>query len=90
MASSSHLSTLATVKSAKGHDLGLVKLIQTQTAKTTGKASKKTPVDKFQETHLAETAHLQEKTHMLHEEKMVHLANKKLKYKMANREEVAH
>ena len=89
-ASSSHSSTPATVKSAKGHDLGLAKLIQTQATKTTGKASKKTPVDKFQEIHLAETAHLWEKTHMLHEEKMAHLANEKLKYKMANQEVVVH
>ena len=89
-ASSSRSSTPATVKSAKGRDLGLAKLIQTQAAKTTGKASKKTPVDKFQETRSAETARLREKTRMLHEEKMARLANKKLKYEMANREAAAH
>lgn len=70
----------------KGQDAGLAKLLYLQATKAKGKALKKSPVEKFQDSKTAETSRLQEKAHMAHEQKMAHLANKKLKYEMANQE----
>jgi hypothetical protein len=70
----------------KGRDAGLVKLLYSQATKAKGKALKKSPVEKFQDSKTAETSRLQEKARMAHEQKMARLANKKLKYEMANQE----
>lgn len=87
--SSTRSNTPATAGSAGGRDLGLAKLAQMQATKSTGKAIKKTPVEKFQETRTAEISRLREKVRMLHEEKMARFEVKKLKYAMANQEAVA-
>lgn len=80
--SSTRSSTPASIKSLGG-------LAARDTAKAgvkgvAAKGVKKTPVDKFHETRLAESHRVTEKNRMAHEAKMARLANKKFKYEKAS------
>lgn len=66
-----------------GCDLGLAKRATSLAAAP--KPSKKTPVDRFQDSRAAESTRVQEKMRMQHEEKMARLSNKKLKYELSHK-----
>lgn len=53
---------------------------------TKAKTTKRNAVDQFQDSRTAESAHIQEKNCMAHDEKMARLAIKKIKYEMTGRE----
>lgn len=81
---------MATIKPLGGRDLGLAKAARAPSvvaAKT--KPVKKSAVEKFQDGRTADSIRLREKTLLLHEAKMAHLANKKLKMEMAHKETMA-